>query len=287
MGVIHYGADIPLAIRLGSTIAVETDGDSVAVDPAAMASMPGTPRDVGRGSRQAPDQGMDDKALDMRVLSRIGKWSPQDATVESFERVSALGVPAENWTIQVSCATAPAPPSEIDLVPAYVRWSRRPGRRRTGRHRPEGPRPRAGELAGARRAGSQVAGGALAAIRPGAASRKRGSARDPRRGGHPRRSDGRGPLRPHPLRGVEWEPGSEFSRALSPTSRAAFVQGRVAPAARGRPRDDCRVLPPAAESARRGRVGAAHAQRLAGRCRVRRGVRGRPEGAQEALARST
>jgi hypothetical protein len=127
VGAIHYGADIPLAIRLGSTIAVKTDGDSVAVDPAAMAGVPGTPRDAGRGSRQAPDQGMDDKALDMRVLSRIGKWSPQDATVESFERVSALGVPAENWTIQVSCADGTRATVKNDHVPPYVRWYVAPG----------------------------------------------------------------------------------------------------------------------------------------------------------------
>ena len=104
VGAIHYGGELPLAIRLGSTVAIKTDGDSVAVDPAAMSGVPGAPRDAGRSARKAPDQGVDDRALDMRVLSRIEKWAPQDATVESFEQVRLMGMLAENWTILVACA---------------------------------------------------------------------------------------------------------------------------------------------------------------------------------------
>jgi len=127
VGGIHYGADIPLVIRLGSTIAVKTDGDSVVVDPAAMAGVPGAPRDSGRGSRKAPDQGVDDKALDMRVLSRLGKWTPHDATVESFERVRVLGMPAENWHITVTCADGTRATVKKDYVPPYARWYVAPG----------------------------------------------------------------------------------------------------------------------------------------------------------------
>ena len=127
VGGIHYGADIPLVIRLGSTLAVKTDGDSVVVDAAAMAGVPGAPKDAGRRSRKAPDQGVDDKALDMSVLSRLGKWTPQEATVESLERVTVMGMPAENWHITVACADGTRALVKKDYVPPYVRWYVAPG----------------------------------------------------------------------------------------------------------------------------------------------------------------
>lgn len=127
VGAIHYGADIPLAIRLGSTIAVRTDGDSVVIDPAAMAGVPGAPTAAGRRSRKAPGQGTDDKALDVRVLGRLEKWTPQDATVEAFERITVMGMPSENWDITVSCAGGTRALVKRDYVPPYVRWYVAPG----------------------------------------------------------------------------------------------------------------------------------------------------------------
>ncbi len=127
VGGIHYGADIPLAVRLGSTIAIKSEGDNAAVDPAAMAGVPGAPTDAGRSSRKPPDQGVDDKALDARVLGRLGKWTRQDATIESFERVTVLGMPSENWHLTVVCADGSRAAVKKDYVPPYVRWYVAPG----------------------------------------------------------------------------------------------------------------------------------------------------------------
>ena len=153
VGAIHYGADIPLAIRLGSTIAVKTDGDSVVVDPAAMAGVPGAPTAAGRRIGRAPGQGTDDKALDMRVLGRLEQWTPQDATVEAFERFTVMGMPSENWDITVSCSDGTRGSREERLRASLRPVVRRPRCRRTGRHRSPGPRPRPGALALACRAG--------------------------------------------------------------------------------------------------------------------------------------
>ena len=92
-----------------------------------MAEAPDPPRDAGRRSRKVPDQGMDDRALDMSVLSRIEKWAPQDATVESFERVTVFGMPSESWTIVVTIADGTRATVNKDKVPPYARWFVSPG----------------------------------------------------------------------------------------------------------------------------------------------------------------
>lgn len=127
VGAIFYGGYMPLAIRLGSTVAIRADGESAVVDPKAMAGTPGAPQNAGRGARKVPDQGIDDQALDARVLSRLKKWAPQDATVESFEQARALGMLTENWTIEVTCADGTRATVSKDEVPPYARWFVKPG----------------------------------------------------------------------------------------------------------------------------------------------------------------
>jgi hypothetical protein len=127
VGAIFYGGYMPLAIRLGSTVAIRADGDTAVVDPQAMAGVPGAPQNAGRSSRKIPDQGIDDQALDSRVLSRIKKWVPQEATVESLEQVRALGMLTENWTIGVACADGTRAVVSKDEVPPYARWFVKPG----------------------------------------------------------------------------------------------------------------------------------------------------------------
>ncbi len=57
VGAIHYGGDVPLAIRLGSTVAIKTNGDSAVVDPAAMSDVPGGPPTPGGGPGKSPTRG--------------------------------------------------------------------------------------------------------------------------------------------------------------------------------------------------------------------------------------
>ena len=78
VGAIHYGADIPLAIRLGSTIAVKTDGDAVVVDPAAMAGVPGAPSRRGTAEPEG-------------ARARCGRQGSGCAGARSARQVDAAG----------------------------------------------------------------------------------------------------------------------------------------------------------------------------------------------------
>ena len=127
VGAIHYGGAMPLAIRLGSTVCVATDGDKVAIDPGPMRGVPGAPQDAGRTSRKVPEQGVKESALNASVLKRFKKWTPETATVASLERVSALGMSTDNWHITVTRTDGSSALVKRDFVPPYVRFYIAPG----------------------------------------------------------------------------------------------------------------------------------------------------------------
>lgn len=118
---------MPLVVRLGSTVAIRLEGDAAVLDPAAMAGTPGAPADAGRRSRKVPDQGVDDTSLDMRVVSRLKKWTPETAVVRSFEQVQSFGMAMENWHIVVRRADGSEATVGKDHVPPYARWFVVPG----------------------------------------------------------------------------------------------------------------------------------------------------------------
>jgi|GEM_PF-6600347 len=127
VGAVLYGGDLPAGVRLGATVRVGTRGNEVAIDPAAMSGSPWAPSDEGRRSRKVPDQGIDEKALNWNVLSRIKKWEPQTATVTAHERVTLMGVPTQNWDITVQLADGSHALIKRDEVPHYARWYVAPG----------------------------------------------------------------------------------------------------------------------------------------------------------------
>lgn len=124
---VHFGGSMPLMVRLGSTVAIRFEGDAAVLDPAAMAGTPGAPADAGRRSRKVPDQGVDDTSLDMRVLSRLKKWTAETAVVRTFEQTSAFGMAMENWHIVVRRADGSEATVGKDHVPPYARWFVAPG----------------------------------------------------------------------------------------------------------------------------------------------------------------
>lgn len=127
VGALSWGSDLPLTVRLGSTVRVRTDGDEVALDLAAMSGHLAGSHDPGRRSRHIPQAGIDDRALDGRVLSRLRKWRPDTAVVESVEQARTLGMATQNWDIVVRRPDGASATISRDEVPPYVQWYVAPG----------------------------------------------------------------------------------------------------------------------------------------------------------------
>lgn len=116
------------AVRLGATLAIRADRGEAVVDWETMSSSLGLADIPGqRRSRKAPDEGLVDTSLDMRVLSRLKKWTPGTGTVQSIEQSRTMGMLTENWTIVLTRADGSSVTVGNDHVPSYVRWYVRPG----------------------------------------------------------------------------------------------------------------------------------------------------------------
>lgn len=126
-GAVLFGGDAPMALRIGAEVLVRTDGGAVVLDPDAMAGAPSAPNDPGRKKRTVPDVGIDDKALDSRVLSHLKKWTPSRGTITSWERTKMFGMLTENWNVVVTKADGGSASASRDNIPHYARWFAYPG----------------------------------------------------------------------------------------------------------------------------------------------------------------
>jgi hypothetical protein len=126
-GAVLFGVNPPASLRIGSAVLVRTDGGDVVLDADRMATAPSAPRDPGRKKRGVPDAGVDDKALDWRVQSRLKKWRPERGTIVSHERVTAIGILTDNWNIVVTKEDGSSASASRDNIPSYTRWFVHPG----------------------------------------------------------------------------------------------------------------------------------------------------------------
>ena len=126
-GAIRFGGGAASSLRIGSEVLVRTDGDRVTLDVDGMAAAPGASDIPGVRHRKVPDVGVDDTALDARVLSRLKKWSPVQGIVHSWQRCSTVGIATDNWDIVVMLADGSTATAQRDAVPTYARWFVVPG----------------------------------------------------------------------------------------------------------------------------------------------------------------
>jgi hypothetical protein len=116
-------------LRLGLGVMAKTDGKDVVLDWDAMTTLWGI--DAGmttqRRQRKAPRDGIEEKALDMRVEKRLKTWTPGTATITRLEPVFAMGMATENWDVHLQLPDGTASLSARDNIPFYARWYAAPG----------------------------------------------------------------------------------------------------------------------------------------------------------------
>ena len=118
-------------LRLGMAVLLRVDVDKgrAVLDWPAMTAAWG----FGEGSeaqrivRSAPEDGVRERALDMRVEKRLKKGTPARATVVGMSRRSAFGMPTENWTVVLSLGDGRRVETAGDEVPFYCKWLVAPG----------------------------------------------------------------------------------------------------------------------------------------------------------------
>lgn len=117
-------------LRLGMAVLLRGDDDgNVVLDWSAMSSGWG----LGHGDasqktlRSAPDDGVKDRALDMRVQRRLTKGTRAAATIRRLERKTVLGLATQNWDVGLELADGRQVAALGDEVPFYASWLAVPG----------------------------------------------------------------------------------------------------------------------------------------------------------------
>ena len=118
-------------LRLGMPVLLRVDDDGRAVlDWQALCARWGIgfAEPAQRPLRSAPDPGVSDTALDMRVQKHLKKWTPARAKLMSFQRRTMFGgVATQNWDVDLQLADGTTTRAGGELVPFYASWLAVPG----------------------------------------------------------------------------------------------------------------------------------------------------------------
>ena len=118
-------------LRLGMPVLLRVDDDGRAVlDWPALCERWGIgfAEPAQRPLRSAPEQGVSDAALDMRVQSHLKKWTAARARIVSFERRTMFGgVATQNWDVDLQLPDGATTRAGGEVVPFYASWLAAPG----------------------------------------------------------------------------------------------------------------------------------------------------------------
>ena len=115
-------------LRLGMPVLVRHDDKHAVLDWPAMCARwgldPGSPA---YRRRRAPEEGVRDKALDVRVRKRLKRWTPARAEIVGFRRKVVFGMETDNWDLTLAVAGGGEAAATGVHVPFYARWIAAPG----------------------------------------------------------------------------------------------------------------------------------------------------------------
>ncbi len=118
-------------LRLGMPVLLRVDDDGHAVlDWQALCARWGIgfSEPAQRPLRSAPDPGVRDTALDMRVQSHLKRWTPARARITSLERRTVFGgVATQSWDVDRQLPDGAMARAGGELVPFYASWLAAPG----------------------------------------------------------------------------------------------------------------------------------------------------------------
>lgn len=118
-------------LRLGMAVLLRVDvdkGRAVLDWPAMLASWGfGEGSEAQRIVRSVPEDGVRERALDLRVEKRLKKGTAARAVVVEMRQRSAFGMPTENWVVVLELADGRRVQTAGDEVPFYCKWLVAPG----------------------------------------------------------------------------------------------------------------------------------------------------------------
>jgi hypothetical protein len=146
-GEVHrFGIEIRLPsesfarLRLGLQVPLRIEGKKAVIDPVALGDAFGLTigSHLQRSKRSAPDDGIDDSAVDARFQKRLQTWTRTTATVTTLEPFLMMGRRTENWNVHVRLPDGTTAVSPKDVVPFYVQSLVAPGTTVPVAHQPGG-----------------------------------------------------------------------------------------------------------------------------------------------------
>jgi hypothetical protein len=128
-GQVHrFGIELALPkaamarLRLGMHVPLRIEGKKAVLDAPVLGTALGLDLSHSgqRSKRSAPDDGVEDGAIDWSVQRRLKRWPRSTATVTGFTPVHVLGMRAENSDVHVHLADGTTAVAPRDVVPFYA-----------------------------------------------------------------------------------------------------------------------------------------------------------------------